>query len=55
MRIKTVIHRNPDAVIATFECPYCGCTADRWSDNSKDFQDNIKCPNCGKTEKDIKK
>lgn len=55
MRIKTVIHKNPNAVIATFECPYCGCTVDRCSDNSKDFQDNIKCPNCGKTEKDIKK
>ena len=51
MEIKRIIFQNANSVLANLVCKHCGCTADRYINNKEELK-NIKCPNCGKSEKD---
>lgn len=53
MHIKHIICQNVNNIIVNLECPFCSCNADRFVKSVKDEHiKDIKCPNCGKTEKD---
>lgn len=52
MKIERIIFQNVNSAIATLRCNHCGCTADRYITSNKEELKDIKCPNCGKTERD---
>ena len=52
MQIKRIIYQNVNSAIANLVCKHCGCMADRYITSNEEDVKNIKCPNCGKTEKD---